>query len=77
MDLALMKSQLHKYIENADEPHLAAMIEFVQHENVVEGNSYDEATMAMLYERRENHLNGVSKSYGLEESMRMIRESKR
>jgi predicted house-cleaning noncanonical NTP pyrophosphatase (MazG superfamily) len=73
MELALMKSQLHEYIENADEPHLAAIIEFVQQEKVAEGSSYDEETMAMLYDRRKNHLNGVSKSYGLEESRRVIR----
>ncbi len=75
MELALMKSQLHEYIENAEELHLAAIIEFVQQENVAEGSSYDEATMAMLYDRRKNHLTGVSKSYGLEESLRMIRAS--
>ena len=32
--------------------HLAAIIEFVQQENVAEDSSYDEATMVMLYDRR-------------------------
>ncbi len=35
---------------------------------------YDETTMNMLYQRRENHRNGTSKSYTVEEFMAMIRE---
>ena len=37
---------------------------------------YDEQMMNMLYQRRENHRNGISKSYFAEEVMKLAKQKK-
>ena len=78
MDIIALREKLHEYINVADEQHLTAIYVLVGDKASLEsGNKYDEATMNMIYERRENHRNGISKSYTVEESMEMIRNYKK
>ncbi len=78
MEVAELREKLHEYINNADEQHLSAIYLLV--EDDIPSNSadiFDEATMNMIYQRRENHRKGISKSYTVEESMNFIRQHKK
>jgi len=78
MDVVALREKLHDYINIADEQHLSAIYVLVRDNTLSEsGEKYDEATMNMIYERRENHRKGISKSYTVEESMEMIRNHKK
>jgi hypothetical protein len=78
MELEVLRERLHEYINIADEQHLTAIYVLVE-DNIPETGSekYDQATLDMFYRIRENHLNGTSKSYTVEESMNMIRQHKK
>ena len=78
METATLREKLHEYIDTADEQHLSAIYILVE-DNIPlsDDEKYDEATLDMFYKRREDHLNGVSKSYTVEESMEIIRQHKK
>jgi len=76
MDQTILRERLHEYIDTADERHLTAIYVLVENEMETE-DVYDEATLKMLYERKENHLKGISKSYTAEESLLRIRAHKK
>ncbi len=76
MNTANIREQLHEYINTADERHLAAIYVLLENELGV-NYVYDEETLKMLYQRREDHLNGSSPSLSVEESMRKIRAHKK
>jgi hypothetical protein len=61
-----LRDKLHQYIDVADEQKLQAI--YVLLENEIDWH-YTSADIAMLHQRRENHINGNSKSYGVEESI--------
>jgi len=65
---------LHEYIDVADEQHLSAIYILVEDNIPPDNEIYDEATMNMLYQRREDHRNGTSKSYSVQESMELVRQ---
>jgi hypothetical protein len=78
MDILALRERLHEYIETADERHLSAIYVLVEDANLEKnGAIYDEDTMNMLYQRRENHRNGISKSYSAKESMDIVRQHKK
>ena len=78
MEVEMLREKLHEYINSADEQHLSAIYILVE-DNIPNANDdrYDEATLNMLYQRRENHLNGMSKSYTVQESMDFVRKHKK
>ena len=76
METAVLREKLHEYIDTADEQHLTAIYVLIK-DKIAEAEIFDEATMNMLYKRREDHLSGLSKSYTIEESMEMIRRHKK
>lgn len=76
MDTSIIREQLHEYINTADEQHLAAIYVLLEKE-MGKSYVYDEETLNMLYQRRQDHLNESSQSYTVDESMRMIREHKK
>ena len=76
MNQSTLRERLHEYIDTADERHLTAIYVLVENE-MADDDLYDEATLNMLYERREKHLSGESKSYSAQESLRRIREHKK
>ena len=77
MEAAVLREKLHEYINTADEQHLTAIYVLVE-DNIPASDDeiYDKATMDMLYERRESHRNGTSKSYTVEEAMDLVRKAK-
>ena len=78
MCVAELRDKIHKYADAADDLQLHELYEFIQEVKSVDSNVlYDEETMKMLYERRENHLKGLTKSYTVEEAMNMIRQSRK
>ena len=78
MEVDVLRERLHEYIDTADMQHLTAIYVLVE-ENipVVNDEKYDQATLDMFYERRENHLKGLSKSYSAEEAMNIVRQHKK
>ncbi len=73
MDITIIRAKLHDYIDVADEQHLSAIYTLVEAYVPTHDDSiYDEATMKMLYERRENHRKGLSKSYSVQESISQV-----
>lgn len=78
MDFEQMKERLHEYIDRADEQHVSAIYILVEDKIPEPDNGiYTEEVLNMLYQRREDHRNGLSKSYTVEESMRLIRAQKK
>ena len=78
MEVEVIRERLHEYINAADEQHLSAIYLLLE-DNIPSTNNekYDEATLNMFYQRREDHLKGVSKSYSVEEAMNIIRQHKK
>ncbi len=78
MEVAVLREKLHEYINTADEQHLTAIYVLVEDNIPINSDEiYDEATMSMLYQRRENHRKGMSKSYPVEESIKLVRQHKK
>ena len=75
MNAMAIKGRLHEYIETADSEHLAAMYVVLQ-KDMAPSNQYDEDTLKMLYQRVEDDMKGLSKSYTVAEAMASIRISK-
>jgi hypothetical protein len=76
MDTVILRERLHKYIDTADERHLAAIYVLLEKE-IGAGDVYDKALMDELYRRRESHLNDSSKSYTAEDALKQIRQQKK
>ena len=78
MEVEILREKLHEYINVADEQHLSAIYVLVE-DNIPSNDNekYDEATLNMFYQRREDHLNGLSKSYSVEEAMNIVRQHKK
>ncbi len=75
MESATLRNKLHEYIDKADERKLSAIYVLVEDE-LEDGSIYDDETIFMLHERRNDHLNGTSKSFTPEESLEIIRGQK-
>lgn len=73
MNITELRATLHAYVDAADEEDLRLLYSRVKCEMGNSATHYDETTMNTLYARRENHRNGISKSYTVEESLSMIR----
>lgn len=71
-----IKQKLHQYIDNAEEKKLRAIYTILEEE--IEGEqTYSEEDLTTFYARRQNHLNGASKSYSIEEAHDIIRRNKK
>jgi hypothetical protein len=78
MEVEVLRERLHEYINAADEQHLSAIYVLVE-DNIptADDEKYGQATLSMFYQRRENHLKGISKSYSVEEAMNIVRQHKK
>ncbi|WP_332732655.1 hypothetical protein [Flavihumibacter sp.] len=70
MDSSALRDKLHHYIDVADEQKLQAI--YVLLENEIDW-SYTSKDIALLHHRRQQHLQGLSKSFTIEESLEAIR----
>jgi hypothetical protein len=73
MNITELRAKLHAYVDEADEADLRLLYSRVKWEMGNSATHYDETTMNTLYARRENHRNGISKSYTADESIAIIR----
>ncbi|MBC6491376.1 hypothetical protein ACFSQD_13550 [Flavihumibacter stibioxidans] len=71
---ATLRNKLHQYIDVADEQKLQAI--YVLLEDDINWR-YSSADIAMLHQRRQQHLKGLSKSYTVEESLEAVRQQKK
>lgn len=76
MEHANIKQKLHHYIDVADEKKLQAIYTILEDE--IDGEYfYTQDEIRMFYERRQQHLNGESKSYTIEEAHNLIRQNRK
>lgn len=72
METEVIREKLQGYINTADEEKLHAIYILLK-DTILENSIYDDVTLGTLYERREKHLTGQSKSFTANESLQMIR----
>lgn len=75
METSAIRNKLHEYIDTADERKLQAIYTILEDE-IEDSHIFSEEEIALFHERRNKHLSGESKSYTVEESLKMIREKK-
>lgn len=68
-----VKDKLHLYIDVADEQKLQAIYTLLEDEI---NWSYTKEDIALFHQRRQNHLDGTSKSYTAPESLNAVRQQK-
>lgn len=72
MDTATMKLRLHNYLELA-EKHLEAIFTILE-KDLEAIAQYDEPTLSILYQRRDNHLQCKSNFYSIDQAISFVRE---
>lgn len=72
MENAVIRQQLHTYIDSVDENKLQAMYIILQ-TDMEQNPVYDDAVMSILHQRRNNHLYEVSASYSVNETLAYAR----
>jgi hypothetical protein len=66
-----LRDKLHQYIDVADEQKLQAIYTLLEDEI---NWSYTKEDIEQFHQRRQNHLDGISKSYTTEESLNAARQ---
>ena len=69
-----LRGKLHQYIDVADEQKIQAI--YVLLEDEIDYR-YSAQEIDMFHKRREQHLDGTSKSYTAEESINIVRQQKK
>ena len=69
-----LRDKLHQYIDIADEQKLQAIYTLLEDEI---NWTYTKEDIEQFHQRRQNHLNGTSKSYTAEESLNAARQQKK
>jgi len=72
MELLVVKERLHHYIEHADEDKLNAIYTLLEDEIETSSYAYDENTILMLEERRNEYLTGKVTGLSANESLEYI-----
>ncbi len=72
MEALLIKEELHNVVESGDEKLLHLMYALAKEYNNEQENEFTEAELNEFKIRRENHLNGASKSYNWDEAKLII-----
>lgn len=73
MTFTALKERLHDYIDHADEKKVKAIYTLVAEEMESSGYVYDEETLNMLEERREEYLKSNEKGLNATESISHIK----
>jgi hypothetical protein len=69
-----LRDKLHQYIDVADEQKLQAIYTLLEDEI---NWSYTKEDIEQFHLRRQNHLEGISKSYTAEESLNAARQQRK
>ncbi len=73
MGQAALRSKLHEFIDSSDDEKIEALYILLSG-NVSSGYSYSETELNMLHERADKYLSGSTKTYSVEESLKLIRQ---
>lgn len=76
MENAVIRQKLHEYIDCVDDSKLRAMYIILQ-TDMEQGHGYSDEVIAMLHERRDNHLKGSSSSHTVAETLAFARGRKK
>lgn len=76
METALLREKLHNYINEADERKLNAIYTILEDEIEEEKYSYAQQQIEAFHRRRENHFDGKSKSFTIDETISLVRKIK-
>jgi len=74
MGLSEIKQKLHHYIDTAEDKKLQAIYTMLEGE-IEAIQFYSQEELKTFYERRQNHLDGTSKSYTIDEVNDSIRSN--
>ena len=74
MTFTALKEKLHGYIDHADEKKVKAIYTLVENEIGETGYIYDDETLNILEERREEYQKSKAKGYTVEESMDHVKK---
>ena len=69
-----LRDKLHQYIDVADEQKLQAIYTLLEDEI---NFTYTKEDIEQFHQRRQNHMDGASKSYTAEESLNAARQQKK
>lgn len=72
-----LRERLHAYIDHADEKKVKAIYTLVENEIEEPGYTYDDATINMLEERREEYLKSNAPGLTIEGSMDHVKKELR
>lgn len=76
MEALFIKEELHNVVESGDEKLLHLMYALAKEYNNEQENEFTEAELGEFKNRRENHLNGKSKSYTWDAAKLIITKGK-
>jgi hypothetical protein len=74
MGIAEVKEKLHDIIEHADEKKLQAIYTLLEDAITEKQYEYDEETVKMLEERKEEYLSGKVKGLSVEEAEELVKK---
>jgi hypothetical protein len=72
MEVLIIKEQLHNVVESGDKKLLHLMYALAKEYNNKQENEFTNTELKEFETRRENHLNGTSKSYTWAEAKEII-----
>jgi Putative addiction module component len=76
MEALIIKKQLHDVVEHGDEKLLHLMYALAKEYNNEDEKEFTDAELKEFERRRENHLNGTSKSYTWADAKEIITKGK-
>lgn len=76
MNTAIIREQLHQYINNADDHTIEAIFTLLQ-PDMANKSTYSDEELKAFYERREKYMSGNTTTYSAEEAHDYIRKNKK
>jgi len=77
MEFETVKEKLHDYIEHGNQSKIMAIYMLLNEEIESQNFVYDEATLKMLENRRDNMISGKDKSYTLKQTIENLKQTRK